>query len=306
MIDYYGSLKEQAIEAPAGLLFHKSKRREDQILLRFALDPLTPWREKYLKERRSSRTMLIENVGGNYSFIRGGEAYAFGVRAHPGFAIVYAMRHPLVPLERGYQLIEKHLQSKSRPLAALCGIHLRIPQALSRDGFEQFNRPYLARLRAWGVEVEGANPIARTNVAPAADPVTEPMLAGFFYSTPLSTAAPTWLLAGVPEFTTRNGSIAIAAAGDTSAEGLRIKTQAVFEVVGQRLAELQASWDQATAVNIYTVHDLHPLLQSLIHPTIGSGAHVGLTMHHGRPPVIGLDLEIDAWSVCRQEIITRD
>jgi hypothetical protein len=178
-----------------------------------------------------------------------------------------------------------------------------MPKVLSRESFDQFNRAYLAQLKSWNLEVSGANPVARTNMVPVIGPMAEPMIAGFFHTAPMA-ATPNWLLSGVPEFTDLKGQIAVAAPGDTSTAGLRIKAEAIFNVIAERLRELEASWGQATAVNIYTIYDLHALLEDLILPTIGDAAYAGLTTHHGRPPITGLDLEIDAWASTRQEIVT--
>src|SRR5271163_11560 len=149
--------------------------------------------------------MLIESARGSYTFIRGIGPFSAGVRAHSGFAIVHASLRPFAPLSQGYDFIEQHLRSLNRPVQALCGMQLRIPQPLSREGFEQFNRPYIEKLRAWGLEVEGANPVTRTNVALAVSGVAEPMLAGFFYTIPAAGNDPSWVLSGVPEMTSRDG-----------------------------------------------------------------------------------------------------
>ena len=109
--------------------------------------------------------MVIENVKGNYRFIRGGGPFSSGCAAQPGFAIVHAAIRPFATLTQGFDLVERHLKEKHRPIDALCGMHLRIPQPLTLKGFEEFNRPYIERLKSWGLETEGANPVARTNVA---------------------------------------------------------------------------------------------------------------------------------------------
>jgi hypothetical protein len=247
--------------------------------------------------------MLIENVRGDYTFIRGIGPFSAGVRAHSGFEIVHTGLRPFAPLSRGYDVVEHRLRDLKRPIEALCGMQLRIPQPLSRDGFEEFNRPYIEKLRGWGLEVEGANPVTRTNVALAASGVTEPMLAGFFYTIPAVGDDPHWILSGVPEIASRDGRVRIVAPGDTSLNGLVQKTQCVLDILRKHLAELRLSWDQATAINLYAVHDFHPLMESTLLPAIGAGSRAGVTWHYSRPPVTGLELEIDAWSVARDEIL---
>ena len=246
--------------------------------------------------------MLAENVQGNYSFIRGIGPFSSGVIARPGFEIVHAAFRPLVPLDQGYSFVERHLTGLGRPHAAICGFHLRIPKALSREAFDEFNRPYIERLRSWGLEVDGANPVTRTNVALEASPIAEPMLAGFFYTIPSDARATTFVVSGVPEIASRDGGVQIVARADTSAEGMRKKTECVMEVIGARLAEMQVGWHDATAINLYTVHDAYPLMTAVILPAIGRGAHAGITWHFSRPPVSGLEIEIDVHAV-RQEIV---
>jgi hypothetical protein len=246
--------------------------------------------------------MLAENISGNYSFIRGIGPFSSGVIARPGFEIVHAALKPFVPLEQGYALVDRHLKGFPRPLAALCGMHLRIPKALSRQAFDEFNRPYIERLRSWGLEVDGANPVTRTNVAPEASPIAEPMLAGFFYTVPSAAGTATFVVSGVPEIASREGGVQIVARGDTSADGMRQKARCVIDVIGAHLAEMRVKWDDATAINLYTVHDAYPLITGVVLPTIGRAAHTGITWHFSRPPVTGLELEIDVHAV-RQEIV---
>ncbi len=248
--------------------------------------------------------MIIENAAGNYSFIRGIGPFSAGVRASAGHAIVHARFHPYVPLAKGYELIERELGKAQRPINALCGIQLRVQKPFSRAGFDEFNRPYIEKLRGWGLEVQGANPVTRTNVAIEAYPVAEPSIASFFYTIPVANARPTWVISGVPEIASRDGAVQIVAANDTSPEGLRQKTECVLQIIGRHIAELGVSWADATTVNLYAVHDLHPLLASTILPAIGAATQVGVTWHHARPPVSGLEIEIDVWSVVREERIS--
>jgi len=249
--------------------------------------------------------MLVENIAGNYTFIRGIGPFSAAVAARPGFEIVHAAINPLVPLARGYQLVERHLAGLSRALNALCGMQLRIPKALSRQGFDEFNRPYIERLKSWGLEVDGANPVTRTNVALEPNPVPEPMLAGFFYTIPSDGAAATWVLSGVPEIASREGgNVQIVARGDASTAGMRLKTECVMEILSAHLAELGARWSQATTVNLYTVQDMHPLMASTLLPALGDAARTGVTWHYSTPPVTGLDLEIDAYATHRELILS--
>jgi hypothetical protein len=248
--------------------------------------------------------MLVENFAGNYTFIRGIGPFSAAALARPGYAIMHASFKPFAPLATGYDRIEQYLEKLKRPISALNGIQLRIPRPLSREGFDEFNRPYIEKLRAWGLEVEGANPVTRTNVALDGNPIAEPMIASFFYTVPSAGAAPTWVVSGVPEIASRDGAIRIVAPNNVTPDGLRQKTQCILEVIARHLAELHASWAQATTLNLYAVHDLHPLITTTILPAIGAASRVGITWHHARPPVNGLEMEIDAWAVEREEILS--
>ena len=129
--------------------------------------------------------MLLENPKGNYKFVSGrGVPFSSGAIADPGFAVVHAAFNPLVRLADAYTAIERHMRDVARPLNALCGIELRIPAALTPQGFDEFNRAYLERIAAWGVMIDRTNPIARTNVAPAITTLAEPSLYGFYYTVP--------------------------------------------------------------------------------------------------------------------------
>jgi len=92
--------------------------------------------------------MIVENVKGNYGFIRGGGPFSSGCIARPGFEVVHAAIRPFVSLARGFELVERHLKEVERPIDTLCAMELRIPQPLTMRGFEEFmNRVDRDRLR---------------------------------------------------------------------------------------------------------------------------------------------------------------
>lgn len=249
--------------------------------------------------------MLLDNPKGNYKFVKGeGVPFSAGALADSGFEIVRVSLKPLVRLSTGFELIERHLNTVGRPLNAICGIELRIPGALSAAGFEEFNREYLERITAWGVMIDRLNPIARTNVAPAVAPIAEASLHGFCYTVPApGSDRPGFVLAGATEMTSRDRRREIVAAGDVSLDGLRRKTVCVLETLGKLLAEMKVAWNDATAVNLYTVHDLHSLLATDLLPAIGSAAHRGIRWYFARPPVHGLELEIDCYAACEEVVL---
>jgi hypothetical protein len=247
--------------------------------------------------------MLTDNPTGNFRFITGIAPFSFGVVANPGYEIVHVTFHPLPPLQRGFTLIERHLQSLQRPLQALCGMELRIPSPLSPQAFDEFNHPYIEKLASWNMLVDGLNPVVRSNLALAVNPVPEASAYGFSYTVPASRDGTTFLLAGTPEVRARSGTERdIVARGDVSPAGLRQKAAYVLETLTARLRDLQVTWTEVTTVEVYTVRDLYPLLAPTLFPALqGAGRH-GFRWHYARPPVIEVEYEMDVRGV-HQELI---
>lgn len=244
---------------------------------------------------------MIENPKGNYRFLKGGGPFSSGCRAEPGYEIVHAVFRSLPSLDEGYRLIEHHLASLKRPMQALCGMELRIPEPLPPEGFLAFNEPYIERLKAWDLFLGDINPVARTNVALERDRVAEPVVHGFSYTVPSGRPEPTLVVAGAGEMESASFDD-IVRRGDTSADGLAEKAKTVLKIMSKRLAGLEAGWPQVTAIDIYCVHDIHAIMQSTILPELGKAAQRGIHWYHSRPPVLDIDYEMDV-RVVHQEIV---
>jgi hypothetical protein len=248
--------------------------------------------------------MLIGNPRGNYRFVPGIAPFSSAVIADPGYEIVHARLRELTPLEPGFAHLDRCLQAASRPRTALCGVHLRIPKPLTSQAFDEFNRPYIEGLRAWGLDVDGANPVARTNVALAVNPPAQACLAGFFYTVPASDAHPTFVVSGTPEVQARSAAgRQIVAPGEVSPAAMRLKAQCVLEVLEKRLSELEMNWDAVLSVNLYTTADIHALLPTLLLPAMGRAGRGGINWYYARPPVQELELEIDLFTVRQQVVV---
>ena len=247
--------------------------------------------------------MIIEQPDGNYTFIKSTGPFSSGCRAQPGYEIVYATFHPLTPLEKGYDLIARHLQDLSRPIQALCGMELRIPQPLSPQGFAEFNAPYGKRLADWNILVDGLNPTARTNVALAVHPVAEPSLYGFSYTVPADHDHPTFVLSGAAEIRRSEKGSEIVSHGDVSVQGLSQKAQYILQTLEARLQELTVAWTDVTTVELYTVHNVHPLLETVLLPGVASGSRHGLRWHYARPPVVEVECEMGARGVYQECVL---
>ena len=57
------------------------------------------------------------------------------------------------------------------------------------------------------------------------------------------------------------------------------------------MARLGVGWRDASATQVYTVYDLHPFFADEI--VARGAATAGLTWYYARPPVVGLDFEMD-------------
>lgn len=241
---------------------------------------------------------LVDHPTGNYRFLPGIAPYSCGVVSAPNFEIVHVVLQRPIPYVAGFDAISQHLASEGRPRAALCAVELRSPRPFTFRGFADFNGAYAAILKEWGLFVDGVNPVARTNVAPAAVAIAEPVLYGFSYSKPLAAsiwevASPSFVVAGageLPEGVLEDSGIV--AAGDTSPGGMATKAAFVLDLMEARLKGLGADWDRVSAVDIYTIHPLDALLPHL-NRRLGPAVMHGLHCHHTRPPIERIEFEMD-------------
>jgi hypothetical protein len=241
---------------------------------------------------------------GGYRYLRGAFQYSAGVAAESGFEIERARFARPIPLADGFRAIAAHLTAIGRPPAAFCACELRSPAPFTEDGFTTFNRAYVGTLEAWGIVRDEANPIARSNVCPAVAPPPVPSFHAFAYTIPAPPAArPSFQIAGSGEAPENKGNYRdhITRRGDTSPEGLREKARFVLAEMERRLCALGAGWTAVTATQLYTVHDVHPILADEI---VRRGAVPGgLTWHFARPPVVELEFEMDVRGVSRELVL---
>jgi hypothetical protein len=239
---------------------------------------------------------------GGYAFLEGGFPYSQGVRALDGYAIERArFAHP-IPLTQGFAAIEAHLARLGRPLTALCAAELRSTKPFSMGGFTEFNRGYVAVLERWGLYRDRRNPVARSNVAPQIDPPAEACFYAFCY-TVSGGAGGDFVVAGSGEWP-EGGRFPddIVARGDVSAAGVIAKARCVLDTMERRMAGLGVSWRNATATQVYSVHDIHAVLGKEILPRAGNGG--GLTWHYCRPPIEELEYEMDVRGVAVERVLS--
>ena len=242
---------------------------------------------------------------GGYRFIAHAFQYSGGVAAEPGFAIERARLARMLPLAHGFDAIEAHLKNRGRPPGAFCACELRSPAQFTDAGFVTFNRHYVERLESWGIFRDEVNPVARSNVCPEIDPPATPSLYAFCYTMPAQAGYPRtdFVAAGSGEANGASGPYAdrIVRRGDTSPDGLREKARFVLGAMERRMGVLGRSWVEVTATQLYTVFDIYP---TLAEEFVQRGATAaGLTWHYARPPVLGLDVEVDVRGLSREIVL---
>jgi hypothetical protein len=249
--------------------------------------------------------MLIPNTLGNFRFTKGSPFYASAVVADPGFEIVRVTFEKPLPLNTGFDAIQRELHTAGRPLQALCGMELRGAEPYpNRPLFMEFNSTYVDRLKSLGLLVDALVPMTRGNLAVHDRSVTEQCVYAFLYTVPSKVDRLTFATSAMADLKRHaDGSVENIAPGDVSPAGLKQKVSFVIRAVDEKLKEIGGSWDLATQVRIYTVHPIAALIPEVILPVIGPGAHHGITWHYVYPPVVGLELEIDVRGVLRESVI---
>jgi hypothetical protein len=240
---------------------------------------------------------------GGYRFIPAVFQYSGGVAAEPGFRIERAAFREPMPLQLGFERAAAILAARGRPLTAFCACELRSPLPFSDEGFRAFNERYVETLAAWGIYDGVTNPVARSNVCPELAPPAEPSMYAFSFTVASDSQTPTFVVAGSGE--AREGGASYRERtvrhGETSPEAMREKAAFVLGEMERRLRLLGQSWRTTTATQVYTVHDLHPFLADAI--VAQGAARAGLTWHFCRPPVRGLEFEMDCRGIAAEHLV---
>jgi len=243
---------------------------------------------------------------GGYRYIRGRFQYSGGVAAEPGYRIERVRFARPAPLEAGFRRIEDWLKAAGRPLTAFCACELRSPGQFTEEGFTAFNRAYVGALERWGIFRDEENPVARSNVCPEIAAPPEPGFHAFCYTAPAEAAdaqeGRSFVVSGSGEAPEGPGAYRdrIIRLGDVSPEGLRQKARYVLGAMESRMAALGFGWADATASQVYTVHDIHSLLGPEI--VARGAAPDGIAWTFAHPPVEGLAFEMDARGVFLERV----
>jgi hypothetical protein len=245
----------------------------------------------------------VDFAAGGYRCLPGVFQYSGGAAALPGHAIERVRFRAPVPLAEGFARIERIIGAAARPLTAFCACELRSPAPFTEQGFRAFNELYVVTLEKWGLFDGKVNPVARSNVCPEIDPPAEPSFHAFSFTVAAADAAPSFVIAGSGEAKEGGASYRERTVrhGETTSDAMREKAQYVLGEMERRLAALGFGWADTTATQVYTVHDLHPFLADEI--VRRGAARSGLTWHFARPPVRGLEYEMDCRGVGRERVV---
>jgi hypothetical protein len=245
----------------------------------------------------------VDFAAGGYRFLPAVFQYSGGAAALPGHAIERVRFRTPVPIAEGFARIERIIGAAGRPLTAFCACELRSPAPFTEQGFRAFNEVYVVTLEKWGLFDGKVNPVARSNVCPEIDPPAEPSFHAISFTVATNDAAPSFVIAGSGE--AREGGASYRERtvrhGETTPDAMREKAQYVLGEMERRLTALGFGWADTTATQVYTVHDLHPFLaDEIVHR---GAARSGLTWHFARPPVRGLEYEMDCRGVGRERVV---
>lgn len=241
---------------------------------------------------------MIHRPEGNFSYLVGSGTYCRGVLADAGFVLVHATFHRVIPVAQAFEAIQHHLESVGRPMAALCGAEVRVPQPLTFEGFGTFNQTYIALLDQYGLRQDGRATMTRTNVAPlpVAIAPSEPGLFAFTYTAPRTRAddRKAFIVSGAGELKdgppTRESIVRV---GETTPDAMREKAEFVMASIEGTLKALGATWGDATHVNLYTAYVEGGYLDEAVFARIGPAAHYGLHWMYSKPPIQEIEFELD-------------
>ena len=237
---------------------------------------------------------------GGYRYIPSVFQYSAGVAAESGFRLEQARFKSPVPIQNAFAIVERHLKQIGRPFTAFAHCELRSPGQFDDNGFIEFNKRYVATLQKWGIYqaqnagTKAINPVARTNVCPEFFGPQEISMLAFTYTVPCATDLnANFVVSGGGD--ARPGSEPykdrIIAYGDHSQSGLQLKVEFVIQEMEKRLKSLGFTWNDVACTQAYSVHNIGGLVESLL----ASRGFIrnGLSWHFARPPVLGLDFEMD-------------
>lgn len=235
---------------------------------------------------------------GGYRFIDGSLAYSLGVAALPGFRLERVRFRSPVPLDEAFRRMADIIAGARRPASALAACELRSPVQFTEAGFRTFNERYLTIVRDFGFPgIAETNPISRTNVCPSDQVLSEACVYAFSYTVEDPGSRPSFVLAGAVDLMTGDGDLRdlIVALDKVDPAGIRKKASHALGELERRMSLLGFDWSMTTGNGLYCVHDISEALTGEI--AVRGAAPAGITWHLCRPPISGLEFEMDVRSV---------
>jgi hypothetical protein len=247
---------------------------------------------------------IVESPEGGYRFIKGASSYSLGVAASPGFRLERVRFQSPIPLDAAFRRMADIVRDAKRPPSALAACELRSPAQLTEAGFRSFNERYVALLRDFGFSEFGeANPVCRTNVCPSGQALPDTCVYAFSYCVESLDARPSFVLAGAVDLMEGDKELRdlIVAPGQVDAAGIRRKASHALDELEGRLSLLGFDWSMTTSNAVHCVHDIYQAVTEEI--AARGAAQAGTTWHLCRPPIAGLEFEIDTRSIAVERTV---
>jgi len=250
--------------------------------------------------------MLLKNPSGNYQFLQGIDPYSCGVIADDGFELVRVTLLKRTEWKNALDIIEGFLDTEKIHISALAALEFRSPVVRSMNDFISFNSEYIAQLQTRGLLLDSVNPIARTNVVPFYERLSETVIYAFTYvRSCLTPHYPSFIVAGSGELIGSGLKVEnIVRYRDLSSEGLSEKIVAVEKTMTERLMGLGVDWSQVTSTSVYTLHEVEKLVDEYVSKKIGAANRFGLQTFRCRPPVEDIEFEMDTRCVTKEFFLT--
>jgi len=238
-------------------------------------------------------------TSGSYSYLPSVFQYSAGVMAEPGYRLEQIRFKHAVPLQDGFKAVESRLRFLGRPFTAFAHCELRSPKQFDDQGFIDFNKTYVRQLQSWNIYtpavdgVDAINPVARTNVCQSImvhkkfQCMRLPILCQALSSKQVLLSR----VVEMPEKALNPTKTVSLPLGMFLKQDCRKKMAFVIEEMANRLRSFDLKWSDVTKVQAYSIHNIALLVDELLAKP-GLIQH-GLTWHFARPPVAGLDYEMD-------------
>jgi hypothetical protein len=76
-----------------------------------------------------------------------------------------------------------------------------------------------------------------------------------------------------------------------------------MNIMGERLRGLRGDWSRVTVIDVYTAYPIHNFLVDELLASAGPAAIHGVRWFPSRPPIQGLEFELDMRGVNRELVI---